>query len=124
MIRVSVDFPRSTSWNFTLCYPFQKPLESVAVRGYPHSGKTQKTVEGATMAGSRSAELTFNKEAVNLEQIHLAVDEVVRGLRPGGCTTCGLGGWDITLRGVDPGEFENVAALTKNPGVLSIGISE
>jgi hypothetical protein len=74
------------------------------------------------MSAPKKAELTFAKN-VTTEQIHEAVKLLIEGIRPEGCMTCGILGWDLTLRGVDPSEFEKVSPTESLEGVLSVGLS-
>jgi hypothetical protein len=68
-------------------------------------------------------ELKFNQATTSRAEIHAAIDLMLTSVRGGlgeFCNTCGLGGIDVYLTGVDPGDFASERETV--PGVLSMNI--
>lgn len=55
------------------------------------------------------------------QDIHEIIVEVISGIRPRGCESCGLGGIDLVIRGGDPELFKQLARVSANKNVLSVG---
>jgi hypothetical protein len=64
-------------------------------------------------------ELTL-RDGVTIKELHEAVEQLLVGIRPRGCTACGLVGVDLVLRGGDPEFYRQVSELTANKAVLSV----
>ncbi|MGD0985945.1 MAG: hypothetical protein ABSA65_19375 [Acidimicrobiales bacterium] len=64
-------------------------------------------------------ELTM-RQGVEIEDVREALKVLIEGLRPGGCTTCGLLGVDIVIRAGDPVFYEQVSQVTAIKEVLSV----
>jgi hypothetical protein len=66
--------------------------------------------------------MTF-QTGTEIAEIHNAITKLIGGLKPGGCTTCGLGGIDIVISSWNPGDFERVSlAAGLRPAVPSAGL--
>ncbi len=68
-------------------------------------------------------ELKFNQATTSRAEIHAAIDLMITSVRGGlgeFCNTCGLGGIDVYLHGVDPSDFGSGPQTV--PGVLAMEI--
>jgi hypothetical protein len=63
--------------------------------------------------------LTF-KEGVAIEDIHAAIDRLIGGIGPSGCTVCGLVGIDLLFRAVDPEPYERIRPINEIDSVLEV----
>ncbi len=63
--------------------------------------------------------LTF-KEGVAIEDIHAAIDRLIDGIAPDGCTVCGLVGIDIVFRAGDPEPYERIRPINEIDSVLEV----
>lgn len=68
-------------------------------------------------------ELKFNQATTSRAEVHAAIDLMITSVRGGLgelCNTCGLGGIDIYMTGIDPGDFASERETV--PGVVAMNI--
>lgn len=71
---------------------------------------------------TKRIDLKFNQAKTSRAEIHAAIDLVITGARGGlgeFCNTCGLGGIDLRLTGLEDSDFESEQPQSV-PGLLSV----
>ncbi|MFI6154694.1 hypothetical protein ACIBCA_18625 [Kitasatospora sp. NPDC051170] len=70
---------------------------------------------------ARQVTITFQPE-VGVKSIHTTVENLVRTLKPGGCSACGLVGIDLTLRAGDPELAGGLKEVIQHNDVIGVDI--
>ncbi|WP_031072848.1 hypothetical protein [Streptomyces sp. NRRL WC-3742] len=70
---------------------------------------------------ARQVTITFRPE-VGVQTIHSTVENLVRTLKPGGCSHCGLVGIDLTLRAGDPELSGGLKELLHHDDVIGVDV--
>ncbi|WP_344443735.1 hypothetical protein [Kitasatospora nipponensis] len=70
---------------------------------------------------ARQITLTFEPD-VEVGHVHAAVADLLRNLKPGGCSGCGLVGVDVTIRSGDPEVFRGVKDVLHSTGVIGVDV--